>query len=223
MRDFIAQIAIEQHKLDKKQNFLLTEVASEGIATAVVADVGHYVHNLASTSKGWFEGINKKRNHINEIADATIEQLKEEDKDNPKLNLDTGSFKTWMKTSETYLYRYFYLLADPVYNEIVSSLKKGDISELEDVFGHFVSQNNAVNTINSHDMKDRKSATRMLDSIKTIKDMIVLVNKYKARVNIVFDLIEKRDRTIKGFPFQLMLSGMNDLRQTVKKIVNLAT
>ena len=77
--------------------------------------------------------------------------------------------------------------------------------------------------MNSADMKDRKSATRMLDSMQTIKDLIVVVTKYKARVNVIFDLIEKRDRSINGFPFQLMLSGMNDLRQTVKKIVNLST
>ena len=223
MRNFIAEIANEKHKLDKANTFSYTEVATEGIATAIVADLGHGIHNNLSTAKGWFEGIKKKRTHINEIAEATIEWLQEEDKSNPKLELDVGSFKTWMKTSETYLYRYFYLLTDAVYNEMVSSLKKGDISELEDFFGHFINQNSAVNTMNSTDMKDRKSATRMLDSIRTIKDLIVIVNKYKARVNYIFELIEKRDRSIKGFPFQLMLSGMNDLRQTVKKIVNLAT
>jgi len=217
MREFIAGIAIEQHNIDKEQLF-----AMEGIATAVVADVGHGLHNVASTVTGWVESIKKKQRHINDIAEATIDWLKEEDKDNPKLELDMGSFKTWMKTSETYIYRYFYLLSDTVYNEMVSNLKKGEISELEDFFGHFVSQTNAANLMNSHDMKDRKSATRMLDSIRTIKDLIVLVNKYNARVNVIFNLIEKRDRSIKGFPFQLMLSGMNDLRQTVKKIVNLS-
>ena len=80
----------------------------------------------------------------------------------------------------------------------------------------------AANLMTSADSKDRKSATRMLDSIRTIKDLIVIVNKYKARVNLIYDLLEKRDRSIKGFPFQLMLGGASDLRKTVKKIVNLA-
>lgn len=223
MREFIAQIMMKNHHKDSERNFVYHEVATEGVATAVVADTAHGVHNLATSVKGWFEGVSKKRKHINEIAESTIEWLKEEDKNNPRLNLDMGSFKTWMKTSETYIYRYFYLLSDSVYNEIVTDLKKGNISELEDMFGHMVSQTNAAETMNSHDMKDRKSATRLLDSVKTIKDLIVIVDKYKARVNLIFDLIEKRDRSIKGFPFQLMLSGMADLRQTVKKIVNLAT
>lgn len=223
MREFIGQIACERHGVDKEETFLLTEVATEGMTTAMVADVGHGVHNLASTVKGWLEGAAKKRKHINEVLDTTIEWLKDENKNNPKLELDMNSFKTWMKTSETYLYRYFYLLADPVYKEITDNLKNDKIAELEDFFSHFVSQVNAANTMNSADMKDRKSATRMLDSVRTVRDLIVLVDKYKARVNVIFELMEKRDRSIKGFPFQLMLRGANDLRQTVKKIVNLAT
>lgn len=75
----------------------------------------------------------------------------------------------------------------------------------------------------SADFKDRRTATRMLDSIKTIKDLIVIVEKYRSRCNLIFDLLKKQERIIKGFPFQLMLAGAADLRQTVKKIVNLAT
>ena len=223
MREYIASIMMEQHQKNKHQDFQFHEVATEGVITAQIADIGHHIHAGASEIKGWFEGATKKRNHINEVLDSTIDWLKEEDRDNKNLDLDMGSFKTWMKTSETFLYRYYYLLADPVYNEIVSNLKKGESSELEDMFGHFVNNANAQNTLNSADMKDRKSATRMLDNLRTIKDLIVVVNKYKARINVIFDLLEKQERKIKGFPFQLMLAGATDLRVTVKKIVNLAT
>lgn len=223
MRTFIAQMALENHVKDREETFQYADIATEGIATGIVADIGHSLHNNLSTAKGWFEGVGKKRKHINEVCELTIEWLKDEQKDNPKLELDVGSFKTWMKTSETYLYRYYYLLTDTVYKEIVDSLKKDDISELEDFFGHFLNDANAANTMNSADMKDRKSATRMLDGIRKISDLIVVVERYRARVNVIFDLMEKRDRRIKGFPFQLMLSGANDLRQTVKKIVNLAS
>ena len=223
MREFIAQIACERHGEDRGETFQYTEVASEGIATAVVADIGHNLHNAAGTIKGWFEGMSKKREHINDVLTGTLDWLKEEKKENPNLELDTGSFKTWMKTSETYYYRYYYLLSDSVYNEIVKNLKNDEISELEDFFGHFVNQSNAANIMTSADMKDRKSATRMLDGIRKISDLIVVVERYKARVNIIFELMEQRDRKIKGYPFQLMLRGANDLRQTVKKIVNLAS
>lgn len=223
MREFIADVLASQHHHNKHIDFSSTSVSSEGFVKAVIADIGHSLHNGVSTVSGWVEGVSSKRKHINEIAEATIDWLKDEDKDNPRLDLDMGSFKNWMKTSETHLYRYYYLLSNHVYNDMISKLKNGDISELEDIFSHFVSQHTAINTLNSHDMSDRKSATRLLDSIRNIKDLIVLVTKYKARVNVVFDLIEKRERSIKGFPFQLMLSGMNDMRQTVKKIVNLAT
>ena len=223
MRRFVAEITLEQHKLNARDDFKFIDVASEGIPTAIIADIGHSFHNNATTIKGWFEGITKKKQHINEVLDATIDWLKEEDKANPRLSLDMGTFKTWLKTSETLYYRYYYLLNDKIYNKIVEDLKKGDISELEDFFKHLVNELSVANTLVSSDMEDRRSATRMLDSIRTIKDLIVIVNKYKARVNYIFDLMEKLDRSIKGFPFQLMLRGAADLRQTVKKIVNLAT
>lgn len=223
MRDLIESLVVKHHNTDKAETFQYTEVATEGIATAIVADVGHSLHNAGSTIKGWFEGARKKREHTIDNLENTIEWLKDEDKDNPKLKLDMGSFKTWMKTSETFYFRYYYLLNDTVYNDIVSSLKKDDLSELEDFFSHMVNQTNAGSIMVSADMKDRKSATRMLDNIKTIKDLIVLVNKYKARVNMIYDLMEKRERSINGFPFQLMLRGAADLKQTVKKIVNLAS
>lgn len=222
MRELISSIVMERHDEDKLETFQLHEVASEGIATAVVADVGHGLSQAGSTVKGWFQGVKKKRAQTNEILEDTIDWLKDNDKQHRRLDLDMGGFKTWMKTSETYLYRYYYLLNDSVYNEMVSDLKKGNIAELEDFLGHIVNQNNVGNSMNSADMKDRKSATRMLDSLREIKDLIILVEKYKARVNLIYDLMEKRDRYIKGFPFQLMLTGATDLRRTVKKIVNLA-
>jgi hypothetical protein len=222
MRKSLEEIVLERHATEARELFTPTEIALEGVATAVVADVGHKIHGFVSRVKGWLEGIQTKRKHINEILDDTIEWLKDEDRYNKNLRLDMGSFKTWMKTSETYLFRYYYLLNDSLYNEIVDDLKKGNISELESLFSHLVDQINASQTLISSDMKDRRSATRLLDSAKTIKDLIVIVSKYKSRVNLIFDLMEKQDRGIKGFPFQLMLRGAIDLRTTVKKIVNLA-
>lgn len=218
----IQEQVLAHHNSDKRETFSYTEVATEGVATAIVADVGHSLHNAASSVRGWFEGIRKKREHINDNLDNTIEWLKDESREHPNLKLDMGAFKTWMKTSETSLFRYYYLLNDSVYGEIVATLKKGELSELEDFFGHLVNQTAAANVMVSADMKDRRSATRMLDNIRTIGDLTAIVFRYKSRVNVIYDLLEKRDRAINGFPFQLMLRGAADLKQTVKKIVNLA-
>lgn len=222
MLDIIYSIISTEGRVAKDFSAKDFEVSEEGIVTAVVADVGHGIHSAGTRIKGWFEGLTKKRQHINEVCTNTIDWLKEADRDNRNLNLDMGSFKTWMKTSETYFYRYYYILNDSIYNKIISSLKSNNATELEDFINNFVNQVNASQTLMSTDMKDRKTATKLLDNIKTIKDLIIIVEKYRARVNNVFELMEKQQRIIKGFPFQLMLSGAADLRQTVKKIVNLA-
>lgn len=223
MRELISQIALERHSLDSARTFVFHDIATEGITTAMVADVGHKLHASASKVKGWFEGVTKKRNHINEIAVNTIDWLKDMNKEYPKLDLDMNSFKTFLKTSEVHSYRYYYLLNDSVYNRIVEGLKKDEIVELEDFLSHLVNDISVVKSMNSKDMADRKSATRMLDNLRRIDDLILLVNKYNARCSIIFDLLEKRERTVKGFPFQLMLSGMVDLRTIVKRITNLST
>lgn len=222
MREIIIEL-IQKNPKVALESFSYSEVAYEGVLKAVVTDIGHTFHGMTTRVKGWFEGIESKRNHINEILENTIEWLKDEDRANPKLNLDMGGFKTWMKTSEVINYRYYYLLNDSIYNEIVNDLKKNNISELEDFFQHFTNDKHVVTDFISADFKDRRTATRMLDSIKTIKDLIVIVEKYRSRCNLIFDLLKKQERRIKGFPFQLMLAGAADLRQTVKKIVNLAT
>ncbi len=72
-------------------------------------------------------------------------------------------------------------------------------------------------------MKDRMKVAQMLDSIRDIKDLIVVVEKYRAHANNVFEAMLKRQRRIQAFPFQVILLGYNDLNRTVKKIVNLAT
>ena len=120
-----------------------------------------------------------------------------------------GKFKTWMKTSETFFWRYYFVLHDEVYNDIMRSIKNDEISALE------------VNV--DFNMNDRMRVTYMLDSAKTIKDLIVIVEKYRARCNSIFGGLLKRKRKIQGFPFQVMLLGYNDLNRTVKKIVNLST
>ena len=61
-----------------------------------------------------------------------------------------------------------------------------------------------------------------LDSARTIKDLIVIVEKYRSRCMSIFDGMLNRKRKIQSFPFQIMLLGYADLNRTVKRIVNLS-
>lgn len=185
------------------------DVALEGIVTAVAGDIGRNYTDAYREIKGWFQGIESKRRYINSECLDTIEWLKEEDRNNPKVSLDMGRFKTWMKTSENFFWRYYFVLSDPIYNDIVKQIKKNEITEIE--------------VLTDFNMTERMKVTRMLDSVNEIKDLIVIVEKYRARVNVIFEGLLKRKRRIQSFPFQIMLLGYNDLNRTVKKIVNLAT
>lgn len=185
------------------------EFAQEGIVTAIAGDIGSDFTAAYKEVKGWMLGVESKRRYIDEQCLDTIEWLKEEDRDNPRLNLDMGKFKTWMKSSETFFWRYYFLLHDGIYNDIMKAIKNNEISDIE-VLADF-------------EMTDRMKVTRMLDSALSIKDLIVIVERYRARVNAVFAGLLNRKRTIQSFPFQIMLLGYADLNRTVKKIVNLAT
>jgi len=185
------------------------DIAVEGYVTAIFGDIGRNYTDAYKEIKGWFLGIESKKRYIDESCKNTIEWLREEDKNNPKLNLDLNKFKTWMKTSETFYWRYYFILSDNIYKDIMKQIKNDEVTGLE--------------VMTDFDITARMKVARMLDSAKTIKDLIVIVEKYRSRVISIFDGLLKRKRSIQGFPFQVMLLGYADLNRTVKKIVNLAT
>lgn len=185
------------------------EFAQEGIGKAILGDMRSDFSNASSEMKGWSLDIGAKRKHVKEKCLEAIDWLKEQDKDNPGLKLDMGGFKTWLKTSETFIWRYYFLLNDGVYNGIIKSIKNNEISEIEAMVDFSIS--------------DRKKAARMIDSAMTIKDLIVIVERYRSRADMVFDGLMKRKRKIQSVPYQIILLGAHDLIKTVKKVVNLAT
>lgn len=187
---------------------LVDEVAMEGVVGAVVKDAVNIYHDAYSEMKGWFLGIESKRKYIEEICDSLIDWLKDKDLDNKDLDLDMGTIKTWMKTSETFHWRFYFLLNDSTWHKIESDLKKGEISGLEVLY--------------DLEFKDRVEVTRYLDSQTDIKSLIKIVERYRERSNKFFELILKRKVKVKGAPFQVILLGATDLRLTMKKIVNLA-
>jgi hypothetical protein len=186
----------------------IDDVAMEGIIRAVASNAASLVTNDYRQIKGYFLGMESKRKYIEEICTDLIDWLKEKDLDKKDLDLDMGPFKTWMKTSESFHWRFYFLLEDSVWKNIESDLKADKTTELEKLY--------------SVDFKNREQVTRYLDSIKDIKNLIKVVETYRDRSNKFFELITKRKITIKKFPFQVILAGVIDLRLTVKKIVNLA-
>jgi hypothetical protein len=184
------------------------DIATEGVITAVAGDAVRGVTDVWKEMKGWTLGIESKRRYINDILLDTIEWLKDEDRENKNLSLDMGKFKTWMKTSETFYWRYYFVLSDSVYNDIMSQIKKNEITTME--------------SLADFDIKERMKVTKIIDSALKVKDLILLTDKYRARVNMIFDGLLKRKRRLQSFPFQIMLLGAADLNKTVKKVVNLA-
>ena len=183
-------------------------VSTEGIIKAKLYEIGSDYHDAFTEARGWFQGIETKRKYINGSCEDLLDWLKDKAADDSTLDLDMGTFKTWMKTSETFFWRYFFLLHNPTWSKIESDLKSGKITDLENIY--------------DIDFKSRKDTATELDSITDIKGLMKVVETYQKRSDKFFELIIKRKVKIKSFPFQVILLGMADLRRTVKKIVNLA-
>lgn len=194
--------------LDHLEVPMADDIAVEGLIGAVLKEVPDLIHNSVTETKGWFKGIETKRAYISDTADAVIVWLKDKDADNRNLDLDMGTFKTWLKTSAAFMWRFYFLLDDGTWSKIKSNLKAGEITSLESMF--------------NADLTKRQEVTNKLDSINDIKGLIKVIETYKQRSNEFFELILKRQIKVKSFPFQVILLGLVDLRMTVKRIVNLA-
>lgn len=206
MRNIVTVQDVEY--LKRVESALPNAYSEEGIVRAALSDAVSGFMSMFPELKGWVLGIESKRRYINELCDDMVTWLKDKDIEHQGLDLDMGTFKTWMKTSETYMWRYYFLLNDSVWNKIKSDLKNGDITKLENLYD--------VNMI------DRVETARLLDSARAIKDLIKFVETYRERTNYFFENILKRKTKVKSAPFQVILLGASDLRRTVKKIVNLA-
>ena len=186
----------------------INDVATEGIIRATLHDKASIYTDAYREIKGWFIGIESKRRYTEQILDDLAEWLQDKDYEHRDMDLDMGSFKTWMKTSETFTWRYYFLLSNSNWSKVEADLKAGNITNIE--------------SMTDFDFTERKNVARYLDSLLTIKDLIKTVDLYKTRMNKFYKLIVERKIKIKGAPFQVILLGANDLRRTLKKIVNLA-
>lgn len=202
------RFSMEEIKYLNKVNELVSDVAMEGAVRAYLYDNILDATDIYREVKGWFLRIETKRKYINELCDDLIEWLKDKKTDHGDLNLDAGSFRSLFKISPYNHANFYYLLDNTAWNEIKTSLNKGELTSLEDLFDTTV--------------KGREDASRVLKSATQISDLIKITERYKERTNEFFEKILKRKARIKMFPFQTILLGASDLRRISKRIVNMS-
>lgn len=185
------------------------DTLSEGILRATAGSVLSGVEGAAKEFAGWVRGVEEKAKLVKDTCDETIRWLKDAEKDNPNLELSMNAFYSWMKTSPTFVWRYYYILNNSVYSSIMKKATEGKSSE--------------INSLVNAKFNDRTEASRLLDNAKSIKELIRIVETYRDRADKYFGVILKNKHSISGAPIQVALAGIIDLTATVKKIVRLAT
>jgi len=184
----------------------ITNYLGEGVITAQLMGLGTTLSNTAGEMRGWLMlDAKDKQSFITKRCNDLIQWLKEEDSDNPKLNLKAGSFITWMKTSEFFKWRYYFLLDDKTFKGIMNDIKNNRTSKLE--------------RLTNIELSNRIYAAELIDNARTIKDLIKLVELYRDRSNMFFKVTSNRN--LSGAPFQVILVGFNDLDSTIKQTVRL--
>jgi len=184
----------------------ITNYLGEGVITAQLMGLGTTLSNTAGEMRGWLMlDAKDKQSFITKRCNDLIQWLKEEDSDNPKLNLKAGSFITWMKTSEFFKWRYYFLLDDKTFKGIMNDIKNNRTSKLE--------------RLTNIELSNRIHAAELIDNARTIKDLIKLVELYRDRSNMFFKVTSNRN--LSGAPFQVILVGFNDLDSTIKQTVRL--
>ena len=208
--------------LDVPELSQIDQVTLEGVIGAIVHDKVSKISDTYREIKGWLLGVESKRKYIEEICNDLIEWLKDKDINYRNLDLDAGTFGTWMKTSEFFYYRFFFLLNEKTWHQVLGDLKSGNVTHLESIYSMQSVIPHGTYRFNTVNFTDRTDVMRYLDSVGDIKTLVKIVETYKQRVNEFCHLIIDRRIKIKGAPFQVMLLGAADLRRTCKKIVNLA-
>lgn len=119
--------AVDERDIDYLEHLdvpAIDDVALEGIIRAAGHDSMSTLSDGYREMKGWLLGVNSKRRYIIEICRDIVDWLDEKEDDYPKLDLDMGSFKTWMKTSESFLtYNLKKLIGTLCHNDIFQQKK----------------------------------------------------------------------------------------------------
>jgi len=183
-------------------------MAEEGVVRAVIGQKLNDFKNVGTEIIGWFKGVVSKKEQTHNKLDNLIEWLKDSNKEKPNLELEMGSFGTWLKTSETFRWRFYFLLNDTIYNKILK-----DIS---------LSQTTYLEGLADYEFKNRSDVTRVIDSARNIIDLIKIAKEYQKRADNMFDKLMARNTSVKMAPYQVILLGSVDLDSTLKKVVRLA-
>ena len=184
-------------------------VFGEGLGRGLATDLVDGLAGAAAEIASWFQGADEKHRTFESKCKELIDWLEEVDRSHPDLDLESGAFLTWMKTSEAFRWRYYFLLDDQSFAKIMTAIKQDQRSELE---GHF--DISAVARI---------AAARKIDRARKIADLVAIVKLYRDRANRFYKAIQNRRRPIGGAPFQIaFVVGLQDLQSSVKRCVNFA-
>lgn len=181
------------------------ENLNEGYLAAMGSDIKHGFKNLATVTdltKDTQESLRLTKERAAEL----IEYIKEFDKDYPKTNLAMGEFKTWFKANSQTEWRYYFLLDNSTFSKIKANVAKNENSKLDSWFD--------INKIG------RSNAANILDSAKSAKDLITIVNIYNDRAQMLGKQLLKNNAP--NGAARTFLYGMTDLQGTVKRICNLS-
>lgn len=190
-------------------NLISEENLDEGIAGAIVGEFGTSLKNGGRDFVSWFRKTETKMQKLSDRCDELVEWLEAKKKAHPNLSLEMDGFRTWMKTSETFKWRYYMIINDGVFNEIMRDVKDEKKTHLDNMLD-----------IN---FRDRKKAAEVLERARKVEDLIRIVRTYQSRSKAFYKALVSRKASIWSAPLQFMIAGFSDLESSVRKIVNLAT
>ena len=181
---------------------MLDDSLNEGYVKALVGEVKDVATGIGTEVKGYFEDVKSKIKHV----DDNIDELLRWCAKNRDVEIKNDSkLKSFFKTS-ILQWRFYYLLDDTSFNNIVNSIKEEGV---------------VAPTVFDIDLKKRASISHRLEKAKTVDELSAIAVEYRKRCNTIGNLLVYDKKKVKGFPLQIMLTGFSDLSITIKRIINL--
>ena len=146
---------------------------------------------------------------VKERGTDTIEWLREIKKDHPNLSLQTGSaLDDFFKTSESFQFRYYFILNNQKFAEFVKKIRAGE--------NYYLDAN----------LQQRRQATDLITKARNVDQLINLINTFMQRAEILnreFKKLKKEDiNNGKHYIGMVVTAGIDELTSTIKKTVRIA-
>jgi hypothetical protein len=200
---------IEKEYLNNLDIPLVDEVSFEGYFRALGGYLAGDIPDTYVEAKGYLLGAESKRRYTHQKLDDLLDYIKEIKEEYPDMKFRKDAVAEF-HTSAVRLahYRFLYLLDDKLFNEIMSSIKKDEVTMVEKFF--------------RFDFSDKIIEALEKLHLQKPSDFDSIIKKYKSRVDQFYDAILKRKAKIRKNPFQVILVGAVDLKILAKWLVRMA-